>query len=200
MRLYRPGFPAICFYPDAIFRVRTDNRILFLSFDDGPDPDSTPPLLDILKKHDVRAIFFCNGDKAEKYPELIIKILNSGHLVGNHTFNHLDGWRTESGEYINDVLKASALTSNKLFRPPYGHLKFSQYRILKKSYKIVFWDLMPYDFDVRFGKDKALNILKKKIRPGSIIVLHDMPSSSALAFLEEFILYTKKVGYSFQVL
>jgi peptidoglycan/xylan/chitin deacetylase (PgdA/CDA1 family) len=200
MRFYRPGFPACCLYPEAIFRVKTNDRILYLSFDDGPDPDSTPVLLGILKKHDIKAIFFCNGGKAEAHPELMKVILESGHVIGNHTYSHADGWRTPTTEYLNDISRASKFTSDKLFRPPYGHLKLRQYRILKKEYRIIFWDLMPYDFDVRFGKEKALYILKKKIRPGSIIVLHDKPSSSAIGFLEEFINYASEARYSFQVI
>jgi peptidoglycan/xylan/chitin deacetylase (PgdA/CDA1 family) len=125
-------------------------------------------------------------------------ILESGHLIGNHTYSHTDGWRTSSNDYLNDISKASKFSSGKLFRPPYGHLRLRQYRILKKEFKIIFWDLMPYDFDVRFGKERALNVLKKKIRPGSIIVLHDKPSSSALVFLEEFILYARGIGYEFK--
>jgi peptidoglycan/xylan/chitin deacetylase (PgdA/CDA1 family) len=197
MRLYRPGFPACYLYPEAIFRVKTTDRVLYLSFDDGPDPDSTPLLLDILEKHDVKAIFFCNGERAEAYPELIIRTLGSGHVIGNHTYSHSDGWRSGTNEYLNDVSRASTITSDHLFRPPYGHLKLSQYRILKKSYKIIFWDLMPYDFDAGFGKEKALNILKKKIRPGSIIVLHDTPTSTALEFLAEFLNYATNTGYTF---
>jgi peptidoglycan-N-acetylglucosamine deacetylase len=197
MRFYRPGFPASCLYPDAIFRVKTNDRILYLSFDDGPDTESTPLLLDILKKHNVKATFFCTGERAEKFPELINEILSAGHIIGNHTYSHADGWKSGTSEYINDVTNASSFISSSLFRPPYGHLKYSQYRILKKSYKIVFWDLMPYDFDIRFGKEKALDILKKKIRPGSIIVLHDKPTSMSLKLLEEFINYAIEAGYSF---
>jgi peptidoglycan/xylan/chitin deacetylase (PgdA/CDA1 family) len=198
MRFYRPGFPACCLYPDAIFRIKTNDRNIYLSFDDGPDPESTPVLLEILKKHEVKAIFFCNGSKAEKYPVLINKILEYGHVIGNHSYGHPDGWRTLTIDYLSDISKASKFTSGNLFRPPYGHLKLKQYRILKKEFKIIFWDLMPYDFDVKFGKDRSLHILKKKIRPGSIIVLHDKPTSTALEFLEEFIIFAKGIGYEFK--
>ena len=198
MRLYRPGFPAYCLYSEAVFRVKTISRTLYLSFDDGPDPDSTPLILQILNKHNVPAVFFCKGMKAEKHPELLKKIHESGHLTGNHTYSHHDGWRTDSREYINNVLKASAVTSDILFRPPYGHLKFTQYRYLKKKFKIIFWDLMCYDFDTEFGKERSLALLKEKIRPGSVIVLHDTPSSSAIEFLEEFINYAIGIGYEFK--
>lgn len=199
MRLFRPGFPAYCLYPDAIFRVKTNDRVLYLTFDDGPDPISTPPLLEILKKSAVRAVFFCNGERAEKHPELIKTIIESGHIVGNHTYSHFDSWRTGSQDYINDVLKASPFTSDKLFRPPYGHLKLNQYKYLKKNYRIIFWDIMPYDFDSEFGASRSLKVLKDKIRPGSVIVLHDKPTSTAIQFLDEFIRYAKEEKYNFQV-
>lgn len=199
MRFFRPGFPAYCLYPEAIFSVKTNNRILYLTFDDGPDPVSTPVILKILKGQGVRAVFFCNGLKAEKHPDLITSILEAGHRLGNHTYNHPDGWRTESKEYISDVLKASPFTSDKLFRPPYGRLKLKQYRELKKRFKIVFWDVMPYDFDSEFGAGRSLRVLKEKIRPGSIIVLHDKPGSAAIDFLKEFIDFAKSTGYEFKV-
>ncbi len=198
MRFFRPGFPAYCLYPEAIFRVKTNSRILYLTFDDGPDPVSTPVILKILKRHGVRAVFFCNGVKAGKHPDLITSILEAGHLLGNHTYNHTDGWRTESKEYISDVLKTSPFTSDKLFRPPYGRLKLKQYRELKKRFKIVFWDVMPYDFDSEFGAGRSLRVLKEKIRPGSIIVLHDKPASSAIDFLDEFITFATGIGFEFK--
>ncbi len=199
MRLFRPGFLTQCLYPDAIFRVKTSGRNLFLTFDDGPDPVSTPQLLHILQRYGVKALFFCNGRNAEKYPELMKKILESEHLIGNHSYDHADGWQTESEKYTGDVKKASSFTSDKLFRPPYGHLKLKQYRYLRKRFKIIFWDVMPYDFDAAFGKEKSLKVLKDKIRPGSIIVLHDKPTSSAIDFLDEFIVYAISIGYEFSV-
>lgn len=198
MRLFRPGFTAYCLYPEAVFRVKTNDRVLYLTFDDGPDPLSTPPLLDILKRNDVRAVFFCNGEKAEKHSELIKMINESGHIIGNHTYSHFDGWRTGSQVYINNVLRASPFTSGRLFRPPYGHLKLNQYKYLKKDFRIIFWDIMPYDFDAEFGAENSLKVLKDKIRPGSVIVLHDKPTSIAIQFLQEFIVYSKQTGYEFK--
>ena len=144
-----------------------------LTFDDGPDPDSTPQLLDILDKHDIKALFFCDGRAAEKYPDLINRMISKGHIIGNHGYNHLNGWKTSLKKYIADVVNAAPYTSSGLFRPPYGRLRFNQYRELKEKYKIVFWDIMPYDFDRSFGSGNSLRVLKKKLRRGSIIVLHD---------------------------
>lgn len=196
MRLFRPGIPAGCLYRDATFRIKTTERILFLTFDDGPDPVSTRPLLDTLAKYRIQAIFFCNGSAAEQNPELIKLIREGGHLTGNHGYNHNDGWKTNSLVYAEDVKKASQFTSDSIFRPPFGRITFRQRKLLK-SYKIILWDLMPYDFDPTFGRDNCLRILKNKIRPGSIIVLHDKVSSFANSILEEFILFARKEGYRF---
>jgi peptidoglycan/xylan/chitin deacetylase (PgdA/CDA1 family) len=199
MRLYRPGFLAGWLYPEAIFRIKTTGKVLCLTFDDGPDPVSTPELLDILGKYQIRAIFFCSGSAAEKYPVLMNEMRNAGHLIGNHGYGHLNGWRTDSAEYINDVIKASFLTSDKIFRPPFGRLSIKQKKRLRGSYKIIFWDIMAYDFDITFGSDKSLRMLKNKIRPGSIIVLHDTASSCANAILEEFLTHSLKEGYIFEL-
>jgi peptidoglycan/xylan/chitin deacetylase (PgdA/CDA1 family) len=112
----------------------------------------------------------------------------------------LDGWRTDSVKYIEDVNRASSFTSGKIFRPPFGRLSIKQERKLSRSYKIVFWDIMPYDFDVAFGKEKCLSVLKRKIRPGSIIAMHDKESSYANNILEEFIIFAKSEGYRFDVI
>jgi peptidoglycan-N-acetylglucosamine deacetylase len=198
MRLYKPWFPAGCLYRDAIFRIKTTERILFLTFDDGPDPVSTRTLLDILRKFSIPAVFFCSGSAAERNPELISLMHDEGHLIGNHGYNHPDGWRTDTVKYMEDVKKASRFTSDKIFRPPFGRITFKQLKLLK-GYKIIFWDLMPFDFDSSFGSEKCLRVMKIKIRPGSIIVLHDKGSSCANSILEEFILFAHKKGYRFEL-
>jgi peptidoglycan/xylan/chitin deacetylase (PgdA/CDA1 family) len=197
MRLFRPCFIAGWLYHDAIFRIRTTEKLLYLTFDDGPFPDSTPQLLDILDKHSVKALFFCDGRAAEKYPGLIIMMISKGHIIGNHGYNHHDGWITSMNKYAGDVNKAAPFTSSVLFRPPYGRLRINQYRKLCETYKIVLWDIMPYDFDTSFGSANSLRILKNKIRPGSIIVLHDTPDSAANKILDEFITFSISSGYKF---
>ena len=199
MRLFRPGLIARWLYPDAIFRKGTADKILYLTFDDGPDPDSTPRLIDILDKYNIKGVFFCDGRAARKYPDLISKIKSCGHVIGNHGYNHLNGWKTSLTRYISDVTKASPYTSESLFRPPYGRLRFNQFSKLRKTFKIVFWDIMIYDFDSSFDTEKLLTIIKKKIRPGSVIVLHDTHKSSANEFIEEFLLYALKEEFRFDI-
>jgi len=199
MRLFRPLFFLRWLYPGTLFRIKTSDRIICLTFDDGPNPETTSALLEILKKNNIRAVFFCSGLAAEKYPSLIELIRNAGHLIGNHGYHHYNGWVTSSEVYCTDVNYASQFTSGKLFRPPYGRLRLSQYKKLRKTFRIIFWDLMSYDFDNRFGAAKSLAILKKKIRPGSIIVLHDKPGSSSINFLNDFIGMAVERGYSFTI-
>lgn len=199
MRLFRPPLPAKWLYPGAQFRIKSSGKSVYLSFDDGPNPGSTPELLEILRDRNIKAYFFCNGRAAEKYPLLVDDIRSAGHIIGNHGYNHLDGWKSQHRKYCDDVALASPFTSCRLFRPPYGRLKLSQFRELRKSYTVFFWDIMAYDFDKRFSPDKSLKLLIRKIRPGSIIVLHDSPGSSCMFFLKEFIEILLAGEYRFEL-
>ncbi len=197
MRLFRPVFFARLLYPEALFRMKTDRKELVLTFDDGPDQESTPVLLDILDDHKVKALFFCTGNKAEKNPHLVSLIRSKGHIVCNHGYDHPDGMKISLDDYLDDVSHAAVFTSSVIFRPPYGRMRISQYRELIKRYKIILWDLMPYDFDRKMGKDKCLDVLEKKLRPGSVIVLHDTPSSLLISFLDEFLSFAADKGFGF---
>jgi peptidoglycan-N-acetylglucosamine deacetylase len=199
MRFFRPGLTGGWLYPGAIFRMKTEEKLLCLTFDDGPDPVSTLQLLEILEKYNIRGIFFCDGRAAEKYPDLIDFIISKGHVTGNHGYLHLDGWKSSTQDYIEDISKAECFINSRLFRPPFGHLRIRQNLLLKRKYKIVFWDLMPYDFDNNFGSENSLRILRKRIRPGSIIALHDTPLSSSLKFLPAFIDFALDGGYKFVI-
>jgi len=197
MRFFRAGWLAGCIYPGALFRINTKEKLLCLTFDDGPDPVSTPALLELLSSRQVRCIFFCSGENAEKHPELISAILSAGHIIGNHGYSHPDGWKTKTATYIEDAQIAEKFTSGSLFRPPFGRMRPAQFRLLRKKYRIVLWDLMPYDFDSSFGSGNVLKILKKWSRPGSVIVLHDSLGSCAMKILPEFIDYAVGEGYRF---
>jgi peptidoglycan/xylan/chitin deacetylase (PgdA/CDA1 family) len=199
MRLYRPWPIGTYLMPEARFRIETGEKVLYLTFDDGPDPLSTLSVLKIVEKYNIRSLFFCKGRSAERYPELIGRIKAGTHIIGNHGYDHLDGWTTSAERYVKDVKTAEPFTSDKFFRPPYGHLSPGQYRRLSRSFDIFLWDVMAYDFDNSFGCEKSLRILKEKIRPGSIIVLHDRPDSTVHVFLEEFIIYSLSRGFMFDV-
>ncbi|MGA1978563.1 MAG: polysaccharide deacetylase family protein [Bacteroidales bacterium] len=196
-RVFRPCKFLVWIYPGALFRLKTEKKLLCLTFDDGPDPDTTPGLIDILNRHGLKAVFFCNGRSAEVYHSLVDKIKQGGHIVGNHGYDHLDGWKTGTDKYCKNAEIASAFTSGTLFRPPYGRLRLSQFRKLRKSYRIVFWDIISYDFDNAFGSRRSLEMLERKKRIGSVIVFHDTSSSSCLSFIEDFILKSVEQGYDF---
>ena len=188
------------FFPEAVFRINSHVRILFLTFDDGPDPEVTPVVINILSKYNVKAVFFCKGTNAEKYPGIVNTLKNNGHIIGNHGYQHLKGWATNSEQYVNNVIRAEQFSSDLLFRPPYGRITFKQYRLLKRKYKIIFWDLMPFDFDPNIKASECFRILKHNLRPGSVIVLHDNNRSSVVEYLDDFINYSINSGYKFELL
>ena len=202
MKLRIPGFPfpAELLFPGAVFRISSTEKVLCLTFDDGPHPGSTPGLLRILDETGVKAVFFCSGRQAEKYPELLDAIKKHGLSVGNHGYAHRSGWKTGLKEYCADVYKASSLTSDTLFRPPYGRILPCQYRRLSKSFTIVLWDIMPFDYDKKYGAARSSRLLSRNIRPGSVIVLHDTPASSCRSFLSDFIRQSIKRGFRFELI
>tara|TARA_R110002020_G_scaffold68309_1_gene178996 strand:+ start:12309 stop:12923 length:615 start_codon:yes stop_codon:yes gene_type:complete len=161
-------------YPERIWAFSHEKASVFLTFDDGPIPEVTPWVLDELKKHNTKATFFSIGENVKKHPEIFERILSEGHSVGNHTFNHLKGSKTETSKYIENTLLAEKLIHSKLFRPPYGKITSKQAKILQiKGFKIVMWDVISYDYDSTVSEEKCLQNVLKNIKPGSIIVFHD---------------------------
>jgi len=200
IRQVRLPFPSRLFYPDAVFRIPGSGSKLFLTFDDGPDAVSTPLILDILRKKKVAATFFCTGKKVLDSPGLFARIASEGHTVGNHGFSHLNGLTTPVREYCSDIFRGRDITCSNLFRPPYGRLRLRQYKILERSMRIIFWDVMPYDFDLKLTAESSQAILRRNIRPGSVVVLHDTATSHSLTFLEDFISFSLEGGYTFAAL
>lgn len=197
MRQYRPFFLIRRIFTKAVFRISTDEKVLCLTFDDGPNPDSTFKILNILDKYQVKAIFFLTGINVENYPGIKETIVAGGHQIGNHGYRHMSGWSTSYKKYTGNISKAAVLIPSGFYRPPYGRLTPGQYHYILNYYTLVLWDLMPYDFSKSFSAGKCLKILKEKIRPGSIIVLHDSPGSKVTGFLAEFIEFAAGQGYSF---
>ncbi|NMC37544.1 MAG: polysaccharide deacetylase family protein [Bacteroidales bacterium] len=197
MRQYRPFYLIRKIYARAVFRISTDEKVLCITFDDGPNPDSTYKILNILDSYQVKAMFFLTGINVENHPGIKETIIDRGHQIGNHGYLHMSGWSTSYHKYTGNISKAAGLIPSVFYRPPYGRLTPRQYRNLINDYILVFWDLMPYDFSRFHSVGKCLKILKKKIRPGSIIVLHDSPDSKVTGFLAEFIEFAAGQGYSF---
>lgn len=162
-------------YPSLIWEMPTTKKEVFLTFDDGPDPEVTTWVLDQLKKYNAKATFFCVGENVERYPDVFKRILEEGHTVGNHTMNHVNGWETDYEKYIVSVKKCGHVFGSKLFRPPYGKIKRKQIKKIKGRYKIIMWSLLSGDFDTSIsGTECAYNTVQYS-EPGSIIVFHDNP-------------------------
>ena len=214
MRLYfyrTPAWLRRCF-PKRIWRIDTQEPVLYPTFDDGPHPTATPFVLDTLARFDCKATFFCIGQNVLRYPALYRRILNEGHQVGNHTHRHLNGWKTTDEAYVADVKEASSCIESGLFRPPYGRLRSTQAKAVPAALsvpfsateqgRIVMWDLLSGDFDSRLSGEDCFSICKKRLRPGSIIVMHDSEKawprlSVALPLLIE---HALGEGYSFKAM
>lgn len=167
-----PGFFKYLF-PNGEWEMKTGEKNIFLTFDDGPVPEITPWVLDTLNAYDAKATFFCVGENAQRHPDLVDRIREEGHSLGSHTFNHLNGWHTENTEYYRNVRRGAREVGSELFRPPYGKLKFHQARFLSQHYRIIMWDILGGDFDPLITSEQVYQNLTKNVVSGSIIVLHD---------------------------
>ncbi len=189
-------------FPGTIWRLPHKEKCVYLTFDDGPIPEVTPFVLDLLRKEGIKATFFCVGDNVRKHPDVFQQVLDEGHLVGNHTFNHLQGLYTWSRNYINNVLQADDYIHSKLFRPPHGILRYLQFVTLRRRFKIVFWDVVTRDYNQKLTGDEVMNIVKKYTRNGSIVVFHDsLKAEKNIRYvLPKAIEYFKAEGYKFELL
>lgn len=163
------------FVPKGIWEMPPGIQLsVYLTFDDGPHPEATPFILDILKKYQGKATFFCVGNNVRKYPKIYERILQEGHKTGNHTFNHLNGWKTNTEKYLEDIRLARKQIESNLFRPPYGRIKKRQSNLLKKEgMQLVYWSLLSGDFDIELSPQRCLENVVKQIKPGDIVVFHD---------------------------
>src|SRR5690242_15977009 len=199
-----PGF-VVKLFKDRVWRIDTNEKLLYLTFDDGPHPKATSFVLDELKKINAKATFFCVGKNVKENFSLYERIIAEGHKVGNHTYSHLNGWKTDDKTYLNDIEKASKIIDSHLFRPPYGKItKFQLKAISGKRLNLttIMWDVLSGDFDPSIdGENCYLNVVNNA-KPGSIIVLHD--SAKAFATLQyalpKVLEYFSGKGFKFRVL
>ncbi len=222
MNFFRAPFFLPWLYPTLLWRVSTTEKKLYLTFDDGPLPGPTEFVLEVLAQHNIKATFFCIGDNIRKHPDVFKKIIDHGHSVGNHTFNHLKGWNTLLKNYVENVeecenvitknLVAShqfsvtgnrqlATGNSKLFRPPYGRITRSQIKALN-DYTIVMWDVLTNDYDRNVSPETCLRNSIQATRPGSIVVFHDsLKAEVNMRYtLPRYIEYFIQQGYRFNVL
>mgnify|MGYP004442673277 FL=1 len=161
-------------FPEACWRIKRKKRkVVYLTFDDGPIPETTPWVLDLLDREGIKATFFMVGDNVRKHPHLFEEIKRRGHSYGNHTMHHLQGFRTPSRQYLRDILEADEIIDSSLFRPPHGIMRWGQARVIKAHFNVVMYDLVTRDYSKKLNADEVLANVKKYTRKGSIIVFHD---------------------------
>jgi peptidoglycan/xylan/chitin deacetylase (PgdA/CDA1 family) len=170
-------------YPNLTWDIPTQKGVVYLTFDDGPIPEVTPYVLQVLAKYQIKATFFCIGDNVQKHPEVFEEIIKAGHAIGNHTFNHLNGWKTNKNVYQQNTMACETYFKTNLFRPPYGRIKRSQIKLLQEKFKIVMYDVLSGDFDQKSSPEKCYQNVLNHSSDGAIIVFHD--SLKAYANLKE---------------
>lgn len=187
-------------FPSLVFRKDNNNNNIWLTFDDGPSPESTPFILKILKEENINATFFLIGEQINKYPELFNQIIADGHVVANHSYSHKCGWTSNNTNYVSDIERCQKLIpKNKLFRPPYGKISFTQIMILKKKYKIILWDVFSWDFKPNVSPKRIERNVLKNTNSGSILVFHNNSKSlkNLQASLQKIIKELKIKGFLF---
>ncbi|MBV6429215.1 MAG: hypothetical protein KIPDCIKN_03764 [Haliscomenobacter sp.] len=189
-------------FPNFTWKVPVAEKRLFLTFDDGPIPEVTPWVLNQLAAYRAKATFFCVGDNIRKHPDVFRKVKEGGHSIGNHTYNHLNGWITENIPFFHNVRHGASLTNSVLFRPPYGRLKPKQAQFLQRHYRIIMWDVLSGDFDARITPEQCLQNVLQNAEPGSIIVFHDsLKAIDRLKYaLPRVLEHFTALGYQFEAL
>lgn len=187
---------------DFLWHVHTTEREVYFTFDDGPTPGVTEDALELLHKYRAQATFFCLGKNAEAHPEILQRIIDEGHCIGNHTYDHPDGWKTNTTAYLRNVLQATHSIESTLFRPPYGRITPAQVNALKKRFQPVMWDVLSADFDATISSEQCLQNVVRNVRPGSIVVFHDSlkARTNMLHALEGSLRHLSHEGYIFRAL
>ena len=190
-------------FPNRIWEMNPLEKKVYISFDDGPHPLHTPFVLNQLKRYNAKATFFCIGNNVVKYPEVYKQIIEEGHQVGNHTFNHLNGKKTNNTIYIENISEAAKYIDSNLFRPPYGRIKSFQAKIitqLNKPYKIIMWTVLSGDFDPKISAQRCLENVLFKTTAGSIVVFHDSEKASEkmMYALPAFLKHFSEKGFVFE--
>lgn len=197
-----PRFIRSIFPPGLLWEIPNRKNYLYLTFDDGPVPQVTPKLLDLLDNYDVKATFFMVGDNVNKYPDLLQLVISRGHAVGNHSYNHIKGWSVSDEVYFENVKKASDLIPGNLFRPPYGRITPNQAKHLTLNYRVVMWSILSEDYNTSITPEKTFSNVKKNLKSGSIIVFHDSIKAEKNMFpaLKQSIEYALDQGFTFSIL
>jgi peptidoglycan-N-acetylglucosamine deacetylase len=201
MNLYPHKLPDIftTLFPSFVWKLSAEtNNQIYLTFDDGPHPEITPWVMDQLESYGFKGTFFCVGENVKKYPEVYQSILARGHRTGNHTQNHLKGWKTENERYLENIVECSQYVDSDLFRPPYGQISPAQTAAIKNDYKIIMWNILSGDFYPDLNLEFALNKLKRVSKAGDIVIFHDSQKAwDRLRFiLPPYLNYLKEKGFT----
>lgn len=191
------------FLPGMVWRVPGHTKELYLTFDDGPIPEVTPKILDLLEEFQAKATFFCIGHNIHKHPDLFREVQARGHAVGNHTYHHVNGWKNSTSAYLQEVEQCQAMTGTSLFRPPYGKIKPSQYKALKEAgYQIIMWEVLSADYEPSLSADQVWQRVINHTKPGSILLFHDSLKAEkrVLPVLKRLLAHYSSTGYSFRAL
>lgn len=199
MLIEQPPIPYRMLFPETVWRIPMKHKAVFLTFDDGPIPEVTPWVLDLLDHYGIKATFFCVGDNVRKHPETFRMVVERGHSVGNHTMHHLQGAKVTTSRYVADIMEAHALIDSPLFRPPYGLIRWKQAAAIKDNMRIIMYDLVTRDYSKKLTGEQVLDNVRRYVRNGSIIVFHDsLKSESNLRYaLPRAIEWLKENGYQF---
>ncbi|MEM8907258.1 MAG: polysaccharide deacetylase family protein [Bacteroidota bacterium] len=189
-------------FPNFIWRIPSKEQTIYLTFDDGPIPEVTPWVMDVLAQFNAKATFFCVGDNVKKHRVIFEQLIQAGHAVGNHTYNHLNGWGSENLPYFHNIRHCAHLVNSDLFRPPYGRLKPRQAQFLQRHYRIIMWDVLSGDFDPHISQEQCLQNVISKTKEGSIIVFHDsLKAQNKLTYvLPRVLQHFSEKGYRFEAL
>ncbi len=201
MLIEQPPFLFRMFFPESFWRIQGETKTVYLTFDDGPIPEVTPWVLDLLDKYNIKATFFCVGDNVVKHRDVFDDVLARGHRVGNHTMNHIQAPRRSLKNYLTNVELANEHIQSNLFRPPHGWMKYSQLKAVKRKYRVIMWDVVTRDYSKKRTGEQVFQTLKKYTRNGSIIVFHDsLKAEKNLRYaLPKAIEWLIAEGYSFKV-
>lgn len=189
-------------FRSLLWRVETTEKVLYLTFDDGPIPEVTPWVLEELQRHQAKATFFVVGENVRKHPELLQRLQAGGHTVGNHTEHHVNGWNTPTRAYLREVQECDRRVGSRLFRPPYGRIRLTQIRALRNRFRIVMWDVLSKDYDRGIQPNECLQRVLRSARPGSIVVFHDsLKAEERLRHaLPRVLGHFSELGYRFEAL
>jgi peptidoglycan/xylan/chitin deacetylase (PgdA/CDA1 family) len=189
-------------YPNAIWNLPSERKVVYLTFDDGPTPVVTEKILTLLEDYQAKATFFCIGKNIEQQPELFKLVKSKGHHIGSHTYSHINGWKSNSTDYLTDYQKGRELASSNLFRPPYGRILLNPLQTIQKQDKVIMWDILSKDYDASLTPETVLNNVLRNIKPGAIIVFHDSEKAkkNVLAVLPQLLQYLKQQGYTMEAI